>query len=216
MSQRDTENEKARAFFEEIWQRPDHWEFDTSSFERARLEHLIDMLGTERYSKALELGCGSGVFTSHLADIADRVLAVDISETALDRARERGLDARVQFRAENIMELDVHRDGPWDLIVLSETVYYLGWLYPFFDIAWLASQLYSATREGGSLLLSNTEAGVEDELLRPWIIRTYRDLFCNVGFKVEREATFEGEKNGVQIGVLTTLLRKPSGETHGE
>jgi SAM-dependent methyltransferase len=209
MAGRPPGHEKARAFFEEIWQSPDHWEFDTSPFEQARARHLVEQLGSRRYGNALELGCGSGSFTRELAAIADRVLAVDISETAIERARARKLDPNgVQFRIENIIELDPHQDGPWDLIVLSETIYYLGWLYSFFEVAWLASQLYAATREGGALLLSNTETGVEDELLRPWIIRTYRDLFRNVGYSVSHETIFHGTKNDVHIGVLTTLLRK--------
>ena len=85
------------------------------------------------------------------------------------------------------MEYKPQVDGPWDLVVFSETICYLGWLYPLFDVAWLAVQLFEATRSGGRLMLANSMDESEDWLLRPWIIRTYRDLFVNVGYTIESE-----------------------------
>jgi hypothetical protein len=115
----------------------------------------------------------------------------------------------IDYRVANIMQFDVHGDGPWDLIVLSETIYYLGWLYTFYDIAFLASQLLAGTRHGGRLLLANTESGVEDELMRPWLIRTYRDLFRNVGYRLAREDIFRGIKNDTQMNVLVSVFENP-------
>ena len=62
----------------------------------------------------------------------------------------------VDFRLANVMELDLAREGTWDLVVLAETAYYLGWLYPMFELGWLAHSLHSASRAGGRLLLANT------------------------------------------------------------
>jgi len=59
-------------------------------------------------------------------------------------------------------------------------------------------------------LMANTCAGVEDYLLRPWIIRTYRDLFPNVGYHREVEEIFHSTKNGVDIEVLISLFAKVS------
>jgi hypothetical protein len=52
--------------------------------------------------------------------------------------------ADVDFRVANIMDYKPQVDGPWDLILFSDTMCYLGWLYPFFDVAWLAVQLFDA------------------------------------------------------------------------
>lgn len=38
------------------------------------------------------------------------------------------------FRLENIMDRDFMGDRPCDLIVMNETIYYLGWPYSFFDV----------------------------------------------------------------------------------
>ena len=127
-----------------------------------------------------------------------------------DRARERAaiVAATIDFRVANVMEYDPPAEGPWDLVVLSETIYYPGWLYAFFNIAWLAVQLFMATRAGGRLLLANTQGDMKDYFVRPWLIRTYRDLFLNVGYHLETEEICRGTKHGVDLGILMPLLTK--------
>jgi hypothetical protein len=49
----------------------------------------------------------------------------------------------------------------------------------------------------------------EDWLLRPWIIRTYRDLFLNVGYTIESEKVHKATKRGLEFEVLMTLYCKP-------
>ena len=56
--------------------------------------------------------------------------------------------------------------------------------------------------------MANTYGGVEDYLLRPWLIRTYRDLFLNVGYRIEAEEVFCGNKDGVELEVLISLFAK--------
>ncbi|HYH64282.1 MAG TPA: hypothetical protein VD866_06250 [Urbifossiella sp.] len=48
-----------------------------------------------------------------------------------------------------------------------------------------------------------------DWLLRPWLVRTYHDLFRNVGFRVRSEDVFRGAKNDVERECLVTLYEKP-------
>jgi hypothetical protein len=93
----------------------------------------------------------------------------------------------------NAMEYNFSDGGPLDLVLCSETICYLGWLYSFFDIAWFAAELFAATRSGGRFLLTNT----------------YRDLFLNVGYRIETEEIFHGTKNGVDFEILISLLKKP-------
>jgi len=92
--------------------------------------------------------------------------------------------------------------------VLSDTMCYLGWLYSFFDVSWFVSQLFAATRPGGRCLFANTMGDFGDMLLLPWIIRTYRDLFGHVGYRLEKEETYRGVKHGVPIETLMALFTK--------
>jgi SAM-dependent methyltransferase len=199
---------KAEAFFENLWKRGDPWKFETSEFERAKYECEIAALGGRHYSCVLEIGCGAGWFTRSLISIADHVVALDILPAAIERARARGLTG-VDFEVANIMEYDMCADESFDLVVMNETICYLGWLYSFFDVAWRAAEFFAATRGSGQLLMANTCGGVNDYLLLPWIIRTYHDLFVNVGYRVQSEQMFRGDKDGVDIEVLISVFDKP-------
>jgi hypothetical protein len=48
----------------------------------------------------------------------------------------------------------------------------------------------------------------DDWLLRPWLTRTYRDLFVNVGYTIEAEEVYKATKKCVDFEVLMTLYRK--------
>ena len=211
MSERDALHRQAERFFDDLWQRGDPWELSESEYEQARYARLLALLAGRRYPRVLELGCGQGAFTRLLAPLADQVVALDVSPTAIARARSLGIDPTiVDFRHANVMDYDAHREGPWDLVVVTETICYLGWLYSFFDVGWFASQLFAATRPGGHCLLANTAGEIGDMLLLPWLIRTYRDLFLNVGYHLGIEDVFQGTKHGVRIEVLMALLVKAS------
>jgi hypothetical protein len=211
MSERALMAEKARAFFEDLWKRGDPWKLESSDFERMKYESEIAILGGRRYRRVLEIGCGAGSFTRHLVPIANEILALDISPIAIARARARGMH-EVDFRVANIMDYNPRAEGPWDLVVINETIYYLGWVYSFFDVAWLAAELFASTHDRGQVLMANTCGGVEDHLLRPWIIRTYRDLFFNVGYRLESEEIFRGTKDNAELQVLISLFTKASEE----
>lgn len=97
---------------------------------------------------ALEIGCSIGVLTRMLASRCDRVLALDVAETALAAARDRcaGLDGVAFHR------MVVPGDWPpghFDLILLSEVVYYLD----RDAVARLIQRLRQAVAPGGDVML---------------------------------------------------------------
>jgi SAM-dependent methyltransferase len=216
MTERELIDQKIRGFMEGLWERGDPWDLESSVYERDRCAQLLKMVEGRRYGRVLEIGCGAGYLTRMLSARADHIVALDISETAIERARSLSTgQTQVDFRVANVMNYKPQVDGPWDLVVFSDTIYYLGWLYPFFDVAWLAVQLFEATRTGGRLMLANTIHQSEDWLLRPWLIRTYRDLFANVGYTIESEKVHIDKKRGVDFEVLMTLYCKPEAESQG-
>ena len=202
------EDKPGTEFFEDLWKK-DVWTFETNAYEQARFAHEIAMLKGRRYGRALELGCGAGAFTALYAPLCDSVLATDIAQAAIDRARALALP-NVEFRAANAMNHETWvKEGPWDLIVFNDTICYLGWRYSFFDVAWFARQMRDALARDGRLLMANTmnpEGG--DYLLLPFVTLTYRDLFKNVGFRLEKEDRFTGARNGVEFQVVETLFSR--------
>ena len=212
MIDREAINRKMQEHYHEVWKGDDPWDFECSDFEQARYERQIEILAGRCYGRVLEIGCGAGRFSRLLAPLAEQVVALDIAPAAIEKARAAGDGAgSIDFRVANIMDYDPHAEGPWDLVVMSETIYSLGWLYPLFDVGWLIAQLFDSLREGGLFLLANTYGGETDFLLLPWLINTYRDLFLNVGYRLEAEEIFRGTKDGVDMEVLISLFFKPSG-----
>ncbi|HEX4729783.1 MAG TPA: SAM-dependent methyltransferase [Solirubrobacterales bacterium] len=100
----------------------DPWDYATSEYEQGKYRQTLDYL-PKRTGRTLELGCSVGVFTAMLAPRCERLVAVDFSPTALERARER-------LRGAENVELLCRRlpeempDGPFDTIVCAEVLYY--------------------------------------------------------------------------------------------
>ena len=210
MSQGQTPGERAKSFFDQLWSAGDPWALETADYDQRKDDYLLTLLADRRYPRALEVGCGGGTFSAKLTRVVDDLVAVDVSTLAIEAARKRDepLD-NVRFCVANIMDYDLVGEGPWDLVVLSETIYYVGWLYPYFDVAWLAHQLFVATQPGGRLLLVNTDGGEGHYLHQRWILQTYQDLFVNVGYQVERQEIFRGSKNGVdREAIMVVFVRR--------
>lgn len=126
-----------REYFEGLYSESgDPWSFETSEYERKKYERTLSVLGGRRFHSALEAGASIGVFTGMLADHCDELLAVDVSEQAVTAARER-LSGREHVRVERCTLPEEMPEGPFDLIVASEVLYYfpreemLGVLYAF-------------------------------------------------------------------------------------
>jgi SAM-dependent methyltransferase len=115
-----------REYFEKLYERsPDPWGFETSPYERRKYERTLDVLqGRQRgYRNALEVGCSIGVFTAMLAPLCDELWGVDVSEKAVASARER-LASFPHVRVARRRLPEETPEGPFDLIVASEVLYY--------------------------------------------------------------------------------------------
>ncbi len=205
MSDRAAIHRKIEEFFEAAWSGGDRWHFASSEYEQLKYARQMELLSDRRYGRVLEIGCAAGVFTRMLAGIADTVVGIDIAPSAIALASAGEIPPTVEFKVANAMEFDVIAKGPWDLIVMSETIYYLGWLYPLFDVAYMASRLHESMLPGGRLLMADLSGGLDDYLNRPWMIRTYRDLMVNVGFHREFEELYRGTKDSIELE--TTITR---------
>jgi 2-polyprenyl-3-methyl-5-hydroxy-6-metoxy-1,4-benzoquinol methylase len=74
--------------------------------------------------KVLEVGCGTGLFTSLFAQSGASIVAVDISGELLDRARTRGLPPdRVQFLEKRFEDCAV--EGPFDAVIGNSILHHL-------------------------------------------------------------------------------------------
>lgn len=111
-------------YFERLYRaQGDPWHFATSAYERAKYEATLAALEGRHFERALEVGCSIGVFTALLAPSCDELVAVDISSAALERAAVR-LAGAPNIALERRRLPEEMPDGPFDLIVCSEVLYY--------------------------------------------------------------------------------------------
>ena len=92
-----------------------------------KYDATTEALQGRRFASALEIGCSIGVLTDRLSAHCDTLLAVDVAEAALEQAKARVPD--VAFERREVPE--EFPDGSYDLIVVSEVLYYLD--APAFD-----------------------------------------------------------------------------------
>ena len=113
------------AYFDRLYAAdPDPWQFATSDYEREKYAATLAALPRERYASILEVGCSVGVLTRQLAARGDALQALDVSPMALDQARER-CAALPHVRFAEARVPTNWPAGTFDLVVLSEVVYYL-------------------------------------------------------------------------------------------
>ena len=139
----------APAYFEAIYDRdPDPWRFATSTYEARKYAATLAALPKPRYRRAFEVGCSIGVLTQRLAARCDSLLAVDMVELALEQARRRCAgDGGVSFARMRLP--DELPEGRFDLILLSEVVYY----WSAGDLERVAAFAERALEPGGDIAL---------------------------------------------------------------
>ena len=88
------------------------------------LRDYLDAMDIDTASNVLDMGCGTGVASRHLArraGFSGEILGIDLSsylaETAKKLATEEGLNGRLQFRAGDTYSLDLE-DETFDAVVL--------------------------------------------------------------------------------------------------
>ena len=112
--------------------------------------HLVRFVeGLPAVDRALDLGCGDGRLTAHLA--AGAVTAADVSSVALARARDRVPGARiVGLQPEAPLPFS---DGSFDLVLCAETIEHVR------DVQRLLSETRRVLRTGGTLAVTTPAHG---------------------------------------------------------
>lgn len=127
--------------------------------------------------RVLEIGCGTGNFTTHFAESGAEILAVDISPDLLERAQARGLSAeRVRFACRRFEDCEL--DGPFDAVIGSSILHHL-------DLDVALRRIHALLRPGGFLSFA------EPNLLNPQVLaeRKLRGLLPGVFWYVSPDET---------------------------
>ena len=114
---------KLLAQFEQMYQDhedPWHQIQEGLQSDKAMAIHWMKTLGVQ---KVLELGSGLGEYTNYIQKAGFDVLGVDISETAVKKAREK--HPKCKFKVGNVLDLDIYHSFRPDVVIMAEITWYI-------------------------------------------------------------------------------------------
>ena len=143
------------------------WGTPAGKLRARRRAHLIvsaAQLGPG--SRVLEIGCGSGLFTSLFADSGAQILAVDLSPDLIRLAQQRNLP-NARFILKNFE--DCALDGPFDAVIGSSVLHHL-------DLTHTWEKILQLLKPGG--VISFAEPNMANPQV--WMERHFRTFFPQV------------------------------------
>jgi len=109
-------------YFHQMYARSsDPWHLTERPYERRKYELTVASLPARRFARAYEPGCSVGVLTEMLAARCDVLVASDPVEKAVELTRGRAPGVTTMLGALPAC----WPDGPLDLVVFSEVLYFL-------------------------------------------------------------------------------------------
>ena len=135
----------------------DPWGFESRWYEARKYAISLAVLPAERYGDAFEPGCSIGVLTRSLAARCDRLLSCDGSPAAVAAAAARTAELP-NVRVEQRVMPGAWPEGEFDLIVLSEFLYY----FAGEDLDRMLDLAVTSLRPAGTLLAVHWRHPVAD------------------------------------------------------
>ncbi|MBE9536066.1 MAG: class I SAM-dependent methyltransferase [Proteobacteria bacterium] len=135
--------DKAQAFYD------DYWPKNVPDYKKTR-EHVFEIVPTRKYKKAFDGGCGTGVNSLALAEIAENVVAFDLSSASLKTAAD--LAAKLELKNIKFVQGSLlsipQEDSSFDL------VYSWGVIHHTVDPVKSFHELVRILEPGGCLVLA--------------------------------------------------------------
>jgi SAM-dependent methyltransferase len=136
-----------RSYYEDLWERL----ADDRVAPDLELRRGFLLANASAGERALDLGCGTGVFTAELARAGLRAIGVEVAEAALARARTQ--HPSIDFRLAPIDGPLPLEDSEFDLVWCSEVIEHVA------DTARWLSEVRRVLAPGGRLLLTTPSHG---------------------------------------------------------
>lgn len=136
---------------EEVW----NWSSPAGILRwRRRCELFSDFLGNNHH-RVLEIGCGTGLFTQELSKTSNTIVAIDISEALISKAKERVRRENVHFVTGNAYDMNFP-PASFDFIVGSSSLHHL-------DVDAALKEFHRVLKPGGKILFT------EPNMLNPQV-----------------------------------------------
>lgn len=178
---------------------------------------LREILIEKKFRSCLEIGCGTGKNTCWLSNKAEKVVAVDLSEEMLGKAKQKNSFQNVKFIQANIKNTWDFVSGKFDLIVFSLVLEHIQDLnFVFREAAGLISangivyigELHPFKQYSGSKASFDSPEGKQIVECFVHHISDFTKAAKNNGFEIaDVDEYLDKEENSI-LGILTLVLKK--------
>jgi 2-polyprenyl-3-methyl-5-hydroxy-6-metoxy-1,4-benzoquinol methylase len=142
---------------------------------RRRAELIMSGALLSPQKRALEIGCGTGMFTVMFAQTGASILAVDISPDLLEAAEKRGLPVdQVKFLEKRFEDCNV--DGPFDAVIGSSVLHHL-------ELDEALAKIYALLKPGGYMSFA------EPNMLNPQVFMERKLHFLSMFWYISPDET---------------------------
>jgi len=116
-----------------------------TDLRESRLRKVTRLIAEERPGSLLDIGCGNGEFSSRFLPLGFTVCGIDLTESQLEIARGRGLEARRHDLAAGPLP---YEDGAFDIVFAGEVIEHL------VDTTSFLRELRRVVRPGGCAIIT--------------------------------------------------------------
>ncbi len=195
-------------------------QYDTNSNKTRDLEaiSLRKTLSTIQFYNCLEIGCGTGKNTELLTSKAKEVLAVDLSDEMLAKAKKKITSDNVQFIQADITNNWTFVNKQYDLVTFSLVLEHIEKLDDIFSKVSTATspkgfvyvgELHPFKQYSGTKARFETEAGQQIVTCFNHNISDFISAAKNNGFEImDIEEYFDDNDRTIIPRILTLLFRK--------
>lgn len=151
------------------------------------------------FNRVLDLGCGTGLTGGALRDMAEDITGIDLSENMVEIAHEKDLYETL-YVAEAVDFLDDNEDEPFDLIVATDVLPYMGALEALFFGA------VDNLVPGGLFIFSSETLPTETFAGRPFMVGPHQ-RFAHAETYLRERLTATGFEV-IEIGDITVRMEE--------
>ncbi|RDL51478.1 Ubiquinone biosynthesis O-methyltransferase [Ensifer sp. M14] len=151
------------------------------------------------FNRVLDLGCGTGLTGGALRDMAEDITGIDLSENMVEIAHEKDLYETL-YVAEAVDFLDDNDDEPFDLIVATDVLPYMGALEALFFGA------VDNLLPGGLFVFSSETLSAETFAGRPFMVGPHQ-RFAHAETYLRERLTATGFEV-IEVGDITVRMEE--------
>ena len=174
--------------------------YDSSSAFRERLQVFTNLFNQYIVpgNSVMDIGCGTGIFSTYLARKGCEVTGIDGSEAMIALAEQKDSSGRVRYVVQSLPLPDVTDFTPQDVVLMSSFLEYVD------DLNAMLMQAHALLKPGGLLIISMPNRRSVYRLSEHWLFRlTARPRYVGHVRHVVTEVAFTSRLELVGFTALT-------------